>query len=65
LVGQIVKLGEFSDRAIDGNRIDKIREAARCRFLDRNKSSGGAVALKRPNVARQPRIVKPTRDIFQ
>ena len=65
LVGQVVKLRELNDRAIDRSRINKIRETARRHFLDGIKSSGGAVALKRANVARQARLIESTGNVLQ
>ena len=60
-----MKLRELFDRAFYGNRIDKIGEAGRRLFLDAIEAAGGAVALKRPDVAGEPGFIEEARHVLQ
>ena len=64
-VGEAVKLRELFDRAFDGNRIDEIGEAGRRLFLDAIEAAGGAVALKRSDIAGEAGFVEEARHVLQ
>ena len=62
-VGEAVKLRELFDRASDRNRIDEIGETGCRLFLDAIETAGGAVALKRSDIAGEAGFVEDPRHV--